>query len=125
MRAAFGLAALLTALAAGYWIYSAQLGPAGDSGSPALMTQLDLAAIRSDLLSLAQSERLYLAANGAYATMEELRQAGATGDENGRRHYRYQVTADGARHFRIVAIPADPSNPNRPVLTIDETMQIR
>jgi len=123
MKAVFGLVGLLATLAIGYWIYSAQLGLVTESGSP--MTQLEMAAVRSDLLSLAQSERLYLASNGTYATIEELRQAGNIRNENGRRGYRYEVTHDGARHFRITAIPADPSNQDRPILTIDETMQIR
>jgi hypothetical protein len=123
MRAALGLVGLILVLAVGYWIYSAQIGPVAESGSQ--MTQLDAVSVRADLLSLAQSERLYLASNGTYATMEELQQAGNLTIGKGRRGYRYEVTPDGARHFRITAVPSDSSNRNQPTLTIDETMQIR
>ena len=71
MRASLGLIGLVIVLGIGYWIYSAQIGQVTDGKSP--VQQINLVDIRSDLLSLGQAEKLYLAANGSYATLEQLR----------------------------------------------------
>jgi hypothetical protein len=119
MRAALGMVGLLIVLAIGYFIYSAQIG--GETKSRTLVQQPDLVAVKGRLLSLGQSERLYLAANGSYATLEQLQQPDITGDRGG---YVFTAEVDGAAHFRITAKPADSSNADLPTLSIDETMQI-
>jgi len=123
LRAASGLIGILAVLAIGYYIYSEQLGKA-TNGTP-VAQQISLVAVRSDLLSLAQSERLYLAANGSYATLEQLRQSGNINPlpEN-RQGYIYVAEVDGAAHFRIIAKPADSYRTDLPTLSINETMQI-
>ena len=88
----------LAVLAIGYYIYSAQIGKA-TNGSP-VAQQIDLVAIKSDLLSIAQSERYYLATYGSYATLEQLRQSGNVSSlpEN-RRGYVYGAEVDGVCAF--------------------------
>ena len=124
MRAAFGFIGILIVLGIGYYIYTAQIrnGPDGE----ALPRQTNLIAVRRDLLSLGQSERLYLAANGRYATMEQLRDSKITGDfpDGNRWGYEYSAELDGAIHFRITARPINPSGSALPTLSIDETLQI-
>ena len=124
MRAMFGMIGLLTVLAIGYYIYATQIQSVSN-GRP-IAQQLDLTAVRSDLLSIAQSERYYQAANGSYATMDQLRQSGNVSSlpEN-RRGYVYVAEMVGAGHFRIIAKPADETRTDLPTLSIDETMQIR
>jgi hypothetical protein len=123
MRAAFGIVGLLVVLAIGYAIYSSQIRHV-TGGKPGIQQVHDVA-VKSDLLALAQSERLYLAANGSYATLEELRGSGVSNffpaDRAG---YEYIAEVDGAAHFRITASPKDSSQPDFPILSIDETMQI-
>lgn len=120
MRASLGILSILLAGGIAGYLYRTQLRAPAEGA--AIVARVDLIGIRSDLLSLAQAERRYLAANGRYAALEELRQAPelyALG--SGRRGYRYdiEITADG---FRISARPADTSL--GPVLSIDETMRI-
>lgn len=124
MRAAFGMAGLLVAVLVGYLVYTAQIREIGDSKT--LVHQINLAAVRSDLLSLAQAERLHCATNGSYATLEELRRSSALNSipEAGRAGYRYTVEVDGAVHFKITASPADSSRSDLPTLSIDETLQL-
>jgi hypothetical protein len=124
MRAALGMAGLLIALAIGYFIYSAQIRSV-TSDKP-LAQQMNLVAVRSDLLSLGQAERLYLASNGSYATLEQLRQSNMMNavPEGNRSGYRYSVEIDGSTHFRITASPTDSSRADLPALSIDETLQI-
>jgi hypothetical protein len=124
MRAALGMVGLLMVLAIGYAIYSTQIQRVTD-GKPAIQ-HINLVAVKSDLLSLAQSERLYLAANASYASLEDLRRSGISNSfPEDRLGYRYAAEVDGAAHFRIIASPKDSSRADLPVLSIDETMQIK
>ena len=123
MRAIFGLIGLLSVLVTGYYFYSFQIRQEGTNRSP--LQQIDLVRVRSDLVSFAQAERLYLAANGRYGTLEQLRQAGNHNivPQGGNRDYGYEVELDGAVHFRITAKPSS-NHAGLPTLSIDETMQI-
>ncbi len=124
MRASLGLIGLLIVLGIGYFIYSSQIGKVVDD-KPAIQ-QINLTAIRSDLLSLGQAERLYYAANGSYGTFEQLRSSNIMSSIPGgnRSGYRYTAEVDGSSHFRITANPPDSSNDELPTYSIDETMQI-
>jgi hypothetical protein len=124
MRATFGFIGILMVLGIGYLIYSSQIqsGPNDEQ----LPQQTNLIAVRQDLLSLGQSERLYMATNGTYASLEQLRSSGIAANlPNGNRGgYEYSIEVSGAEHFLITARPVD-SGRNLPVMTIDETMQVQ
>jgi Tfp pilus assembly protein PilE len=124
MRAAFGFVGLLIVLLIGYLIYTSQIQEIG-SDKP-LKQQIDFVAVRSDLLSLAQAERLYYTLNNSYATLEELQRSNVMNSipVRGRSGYQYTVEVDGATHFQITASPADSSQTKLPTLSINETMQI-
>ena len=121
MRATLGIVALLMTLAIGYLIYSAQVRHA--TNDKPLTQKINLVAVRNDLLSLGRAERLYLASNGTYATLEQLRSSKVMTSipEGSRWGYIYSAEADGALHFRITA---SPSRGDLPTLSIDETIQI-
>ena len=124
MRASLGLIGLLIVLGIGYWIYSSQIEQGTDGKSA--VQQINLVAIKSDLLSFGQAERLYLAANGSYATLEQLRSSNVmssipVGNRSG---YRYTAEVDGSSHFQIIANPPESAGADLPTLSIDETMQI-
>ena len=124
MRAIGGLIGLLAALAIGYYIYSAQIAGNGREEPP--IEQINLVRIKTDLLALAQAERRYLAANGRYATLEQLAPFGSMNSLPGQapRGMVYEIEVDGARHFRITARPRHAAGADLPTFTIDETMQI-
>lgn len=123
VRASLGMVGLLVTLAIGYWIYSAQIQQV--TYEKPLVQRTNLVAVRSHLLSLAQSERLYLASNNSYATLDELQQSKVMNSfpDGSRLGYVYNAEVDGATHFLITATPMDPGV-DLPTLTIDETMQI-
>jgi hypothetical protein len=123
MRAAFGIVGLLMTLSIGYYIYSSQMR--GITNNKPIKQQTNLVAVRSDLLSLAQSERLYMASNGSYATLEQLRQSNFNNSfpEGNRLGYTYAADVDGD-HFRITASPTGSFRADLPALSIDETMRI-
>ncbi|MBN1568604.1 MAG: type IV pilin protein [Acidobacteria bacterium] len=124
MRSVLGMAGLLIVLLTGYLIYSSQVRHVTDDKP--VVQPINYAAVRSDLLSLGQAERLFWAANGSYATLEQLRQSAIMGSLPGgsRSGYEYSIEVDGSAHFRITATPTDPARTDLPTLWIDETMQI-
>jgi hypothetical protein len=124
MRAALGLIGLIITLGIGYMIYTSQIQHI--SQDKPLRQQLDLVAIKADLLSLAQAERLYLATNGSYAPLDQLRRSNMmnTFPPEGRSGYQYAAEVDGADHFQITASPADASMQGLPTLSIDETINV-
>ena len=124
MRSALGLVGLLITLGIGYMIYTSQMRHI--PGDKPLKQQIDLVGIEGDLRSLAQAERLYLASNGSYASLDQLRSFKMmnTVPPESRSSYRYSVEVDGADHFKIMAIPINASRQDLPTLSIDETLQI-
>jgi hypothetical protein len=122
MKALGGILGLVLALAVGYYVYTASL-PTERAASP--KRQIDSVGVKSDLLSIAQAERLYLASHGSYAPIEELERSGAISfSPSSHRGYTYSSATDGALHFRITARPLDPARADWPTLSIDETMQL-
>lgn len=124
MRAVLGFVGLLAVLAAGYYIFMAQVAPVESGGPP--LQQMNLVAVKTDLLSLARCEQIFLATNGSYGSIEQLRQAGNLNPFPGANHrgYLYEIEIDGGSHFRITAKPVDPTGTELPTLTIDERMKI-
>lgn len=123
MRAVFGFIGILLVLGIGWIVYSIQLksGPDGEL----LPQQSNLIAIRQDLLSLGQAERLYHAANGQYATIDQLTGSGVVSriPQGGRWGYDYRVESLSPGHFVITAVPKIPG-PGSPAFYVDETLRI-
>jgi hypothetical protein len=123
MRSIATLAGVLIASGAGFYAYNASLTSAGVTQAPP-QQQIDVVDIRSNLLQIAQAERIYLAAHGSYATLEQLQQeTPSIGTDN--RGYQFAIAIDGVRGFTVTATPTDPSKPGWPTLTIDETLQVK
>jgi hypothetical protein len=123
MRATFGFIGILIVLAIGYLIYSARI-QSGTDDTP-LPRQTNLVAVKRDLLSFGQAERLYLATNGRYATLEQLRNSHIVNNLPGNTSwgYEFSVEVNGAEDFCITARPMD-STLDLPTFSIDNTMQI-
>jgi len=124
MKRVGGLLGLVIALGIGYFIFKAQYTTGPTGGAPPKEV-IDVIGVRSDLLAIAQAERMYLASNGAYVSLEQLQKdGGLTFSGTNRRGYNYVAEVDDGQHFRITAMPVDPAKVNWPTLWIDESMQI-
>ena len=124
MKRVGGLLGLVIALGIGYFIFKAQYTTGPTGGAPPKEV-IDVVGVRSDLLSIAQAERLYMASNGNYTSLEKLQQDGAiTFSGANRRGYDYAAEVEDGQHFRITATPVDPAKAAWPTLAIDESMQI-
>ena len=123
MRVAASVLGLVIALAVGNWIYRAELvsGPAGSAS--AIVDQADLAGVETDLMSIGQAERLYLASHESYGRLDELQQAGSISFQS-RHGYNFGVDVDGARHFKATATPSGASRAGWPAYAIDENLQV-
>lgn len=118
------LLGLVIALGVGYYIYQVQLTGNSVTKAPPKQT-IDTTGVQSDLLSIAQAERLYLADSGSYASLEQLQSEGDLTFTGANRHgYQYVSEVQDGAHFRITATPNDPGKLGWPTYSIDETMQI-
>lgn len=123
MKAAGSVLGLVIVVAIGYWVYKAELAPGPQGGTPALQ-QADIAGVTSDLASIGQAERLYLASHGSYASLDQLQQEGSIPFGGSRHGYNYSVEVQGAEHFKAVAVPAGAAKAGWPTLSVDETLQV-
>ena len=116
----FGLLAVIVVLGVGFWLYqrSAEDLP---EGSP--QEQIDTVAIRQRLLAIAQTERQYQAANGKYATLEQLEADNLLPGGTEQRGYTFsaEITSTG---FTITATPTDEDKSAWPTLDVDESMKV-
>ena len=73
---------------------------------------------------MAQAERTFMALNGRYASLEELRSSGSLQIDpaRGRQGYTYRADVSG-RRFTITATYSGPAT-GMPTLSINEIMQI-
>ena len=122
MRSIFTIGGLVIALGVGYVLYSRSLTNAGGTQTPP-QQQIDVVDIRTNLLNIGQAQRMYVVANGAYGTLEQLQKdAPSVVTEN--RGYAFSVTVNGAQSFKATATPTDPNKAGWPTLEIDETMTV-
>jgi hypothetical protein len=123
MSRIFGFVGVVISLAIGMYIYSVQvrgLSAAGGNGSVA--GAAEIAGVRSDLIGIASAERAYFAAQGSYATLDELRAGKYITMAGERPPYSYDTnfTPSG---FQVTATRDTRGGPA--AIWIDETMQIK
>lgn len=127
MRSVLSMVGLVLALAIGLFVYRSYF--TGGAGGVTMGTNNpraapDIVGVKSDLNSMAQAERAFMALNGRYAPLEELRSGGnlLVDASRGRRGYTYSAEVSD-RHFTITATYSGPAT-GMPTLSIDESMQI-
>jgi hypothetical protein len=122
MRGASLFIGLLVVVGVGYFVWQRSATSLPGGGPP--QQQIDVVAIRQRLLTIAQTERQYQAAHGAYATLDELREDNLLPGGSELRGYRF-TGSPSAEGFTITATPIDPNKPGWPTLEVGDTMEIR
>jgi hypothetical protein len=112
-----------------YLMYLKQIAP----GPGMVVTQqISLTGVQSDLMAIAQAERMYYVQNGAYADLQTLASNGTMNiTRTSRDGYTYSVEPAG-NNFTVTARytappvlnPAGVTPPHFPTMTIDQTMEI-
>ena len=117
----FGLLGVVIVLCVGFFVYQRSATEVMEGGSP--QEQIDVAAIRQRLLTIAQTERQYQASNGKYATLEELAGENLLPGGTVQRGYTYTAEIRGGG-FTITATPTDAGKKGWPTLEITEAMTV-
>lgn len=121
MRSLIGLILTLLIVFGTYKLFFAQLQ---STGSAAPTRTVDVAGVKNDLVSIAQSERIYQAEHSAYGSLDQLTSSGAMSmAKTGRDGYTYDVDAS-ATSFRVVAHCPAAANPGCSNYAIDNSMTI-
>jgi Tfp pilus assembly protein PilE len=81
-------------------------------------------AIRQRLLTIAETERRYQAANGSYATLDQLSEDNLLPGGTEQRGYRFTAVVNGNIGFTITATPVDRNKSGWPTLVVTESMQV-
>jgi hypothetical protein len=112
---------VLLAVAVGFYLYSNQVQTLNPGGGD-VTSNIDVVGVRNDLLAIANAERRYLAVNGKYASLDDLRVNGDIYIPS-RPNYNYSAET-GDSSFKIVATYSgpDPKAPRR--ISVDETMSL-
>ncbi len=122
------LAVILVAAAILFGVYHFYLKkmPTTDEGTASTQA-ISLTGVRSDLLQIAQAERLFVAQNGHCGGLDELVSSNSLAMSRPERvGYSYSVECSGS-DFSVTArhAPAPGGSPIRyPILAIDQTMQV-
>ncbi|HLM83560.1 MAG TPA: hypothetical protein VK302_23380 [Terriglobales bacterium] len=123
MGRAFGFVGTIVTMAIALYIYSLQvktLTPSGGSGNPQEFATI--AGVKNDLIGIANAERGYLATQGKYASLDELRSGNYISIKGERPPYIYDVeTTSGS--FRATATRTTKGAPAQ--LWITETMEVQ
>lgn len=124
MKATAGFLGIVLTLGAAFYLYNAQLTRGTAAGAASPQQQIDVTGIRMALLEIAQAQRIYVAANGRYGTLEQLRADGAPAVGTDRRGYTFRLETNGSEGFTATAAPTDGNKSGWPTLSIDASMQI-
>jgi hypothetical protein len=126
MRALGSLAGLLIVALIAVFTYKLYFSKASAvSGAQTPAQTIDVVGVKSDLLGIAQAERLYQAEHGTYTSMDDLVSSGALSvRKSGRDGYTYDVDASADSFQAVAHCPAD-NHPGCTNYTIDQTMTIQ
>lgn len=126
MGRVFGFLSLLAAVAIGMYLYAhdAQSSSAA-AGVNNPKAAIDITAVRTDLMTIAQAERGYFALEGKYASLDELISSRSMSVARQRQPYTYDIETGGSG-FRVVATRSGDDAAGLPSqISVDENMQFQ
>jgi hypothetical protein len=124
MKAGGMIVGLVIVVAIIWFVMKSQFSQ-GPTGTQPPAETINVVGVKSDLLAIAQAEKMYMASHGSYVSIDELQQDGSiTFSGANRRGYSFNAEVDDGQHFKITAKPSDPAKASWPTLSIDELMQV-
>jgi hypothetical protein len=121
----FGFVGTVVTLAIGMYIYSLQvktLTPGTGSGNSNSEDVATITGVKNDLIGIANAERGYMATEGKYASLDELKAGNYISMKSERPPYVYDVDATSSS-FRVTATRTSKGAPAQ--LWITESMQVQ
>jgi hypothetical protein len=132
MKGIFGLLGILITAAVGLGIYMYTLKESAPGPGMVVTQNISLVGVKTDLVSIAQAERMYYTQNGSYADLPTLSSNGTMNIvRTSRDGYMYSAEAS-ANSFTVTASytappvdnPAGVTPPHFPTFTIDQSMEV-
>jgi len=126
MGRAFGFLSVVIVMAVGMYVYSRQAqSSSAAAGANSPKAAINITGVRSDLISIATSERRYFATEGKYASLDELVEGHYITVLRQRPPYTYEVQTS-ASGFRVVATRSgDSASGTAAQLSVDENMEFQ
>lgn len=126
MSRLFGFLSIVIVLGVGMYIYSRQAqGSSAAAGANNPKAAINITAVKSDLISIATSERRYYATEGKYASLDELTSSNYITVKGQRPPFTYEIQTSSSG-FRVVATRAGDDASGTPAqLSVDENMDFQ
>lgn len=126
MSRLFGFLSIVIVLGVGMYIYSRQAqGSSAAAGANNPKAAINITAVKSDLISIATSERRYYATEGKYASLDELTSSHYITVKGQRPPFTYEIQTSSSG-FRVVATRAGDDASGTPAqLSVDENMDFQ
>lgn len=127
-----GLIGILVTAAVGLGIYMYTLKQAAPANGMVVTQNISIVGVKTDLINIAQAERMYYTQNGSYADLPTLTSSGTMNiARTSRDGYTYSAQPSG-NTFTVTATytappvdnPAKVTPPHFPTYTIDQTMEV-
>jgi hypothetical protein len=122
----FGFLGMVIALSAGMYVYSKQMqSSSAAAGANNPKAAINITGVKSDLISIATTERRYFATEGKYASLDELISSNYLTIARQRPPYAYEVQTTSTG-FRVLATRSGDDNSGTPAqLSVDENMDFQ
>jgi hypothetical protein len=122
----FGFLSVVIVMAVGMYVYSKQAqSSSAAAGANSPKAAINITGVRSDLISIATSERRYFASEGKYASLDELISANYITVSRQRPPYTYEIQTSSSG-FRVVATRSGDDTSGTPAkLSVDENMEFQ
>jgi hypothetical protein len=122
----FGFLSLVVGLGVGMYLYSRQVqSSAAATGAATPQATINIAGVKTDLMTIAAAERRYYASEGKYASLDELISTNYITVARQRPPYTYTVDI-GSGGFRVVATRSGDDASGSPArLSVDENMELQ
>jgi hypothetical protein len=126
MGRVFGFISVVIVMAIGLYIFSKQAqSSSAAAGANSPQAAINITGVKSDLISIATSERRYFASEGKYASLDELISANYVTMARQRPPYTYEVEISSTG-FRVVATRSGENSSGTPGrLSVDENMEFQ
>jgi hypothetical protein len=126
MSRLFGFLSLVLAMAAAMYIYSRQAqSTSAAAGGNSPKAAINITAVRTDLMTIAQAERGYFALEGKYASLDQLISSRSLSVAHQRAPYTYDIEIS-SNGFRVIATRSGEDNSGAPArMSVDENMQFQ
>jgi hypothetical protein len=122
----FGFLSLVVGLGVGMYLYSRQVQTtSAATGAATPGATVNIAGVKTDLMTMAAAERRYFATEGKYVSLDELISSGYITVARQRPPYSYAIQV-GAGGFRVVATRSGEGGGGLPAqVSVDENMEFQ